>query len=348
MTRVEFKPVRVLIVDDSVFFRRLISESISSDPRFEVAGTARNGREAVEKVLELEPDVVTMDINMPVMDGLESLHAIMAQHPVPVVMLSSMAVEGAYVTVRALEEGAVDFLLKPQSWQNVSQVWKSELIQKLLVAYRAKLLVTGRTPSSPPVRRPVRDRGSTLRRKIVAIGSSTGGPGALREVLTRLPADFPCAILVVQHMPPLFTRTLAERLNAVSALTVKEAAAGDLLKPGTAYIAPGDYHMVVNHSGTIILNQDPPIGSLRPAVDVLFDSVAKHYGAGVVAAVLTGMGSDGKRGAQRIKEEGGVVLAQSEKTCVVYGMPRAVVEAGLADEIVPLPKMAEEIQRYCQ
>ncbi|NLY55801.1 MAG: chemotaxis response regulator protein-glutamate methylesterase [Firmicutes bacterium] len=342
MTGVEIKPIRVLVVDDSAFFRRIISEIIESDDRFVVVDTARNGQEAVEKTELLKPDIITLDINMPVMDGLEALHAIMTTQPTPVIILSSLAVEGAYVTVRALEEGAVDFLLKPQSWATISQEWKRELLQKILVGYRAKLIGPAGQVKKTPITRTQLEKGSS-RRRIVAIGSSTGGPRALREVITRLPATFPAAILVVQHMPPLFTRTLAERLDSAAAVTVKEAESGESIRPGTVYIAPGDYHMVVGKSGSIVLNQDPPIGTLRPAVDVLFASVAEHYGAEVVAAVLTGMGSDGRRGAKLIKEKGGVVLAQSEETCVVYGMPRAVVEAGLADAVLPLDHIADEI-----
>ncbi len=339
----EIKPIRVLVVDDSAFFRRIISEIIDSDDRFEVVDTARNGQEAVEKAAQLQPDLITLDINMPVMDGLEALRAIMASQPTPVIILSSLAVEGAYVTVRALEEGAVDFMLKPQSWATIGQEWKQELLQKILVGFRAKLIggTTSQLKKSTHERTRLTKR--TDQRKIVAIGCSTGGPRALREVIMRFPATFPAAILVVQHMPPLFTRTLAERLDSTSAVRVKEAESGDPIRPGTVYIAPGDYHMVVSKSGSIVLNQDPPLGTLRPAVDVLFASVAEQYGQEVVAAVLTGMGSDGRRGAKMIKERGGVVLAQSEETCVVYGMPRAVVEAGLADDVLPLDLIADEI-----
>ena len=345
----EFRQIKVLVVDDSAFFRRIISEIIASDERCLVVGTARNGREALEKVAELKPDVVTMDVNMPVIDGIEALHELMATNPLPVLILSSVAVEGAYVTIRALEEGAVDFLLKPTNWATIQQEWKNELIQKLLLAYRAKLVV-GKKPRKTPKVKAVQPRerlAQPTSKKIVAIGSSTGGPRALKEVCSKFPADFPCSILVVQHMPPLFTRTLAERLNSSSAVEVKEAEDGDLLKPGTVYIAPGDYHMVVSKTGSILLNQDPPIGTLRPAVDILFDSLAEHYGPDVVAAVLTGMGSDGRRGAKSIKENGGTVLAQSEQTCVIYGMPRAIVEAGYADAIVPLDEIAPEIIKLC-
>lgn len=352
MKQVDFTPIKVLIVDDSAFFRRIISEVVSSDERFAVAGTARNGREALDKIQELEPDIVTMDVNMPVMDGLEALHQVMSTHPLPVLILSSVAVEGAYVTIRALEEGAVDFMLKPSSWVNVGQEWRNELIQKLLVANRARLVlrrsVQGGADNDSSGVKQIFHSAVPTRGRIVVIGSSTGGPGALKEVITKLPADFPCGVLIVQHMPPLFTKTLAERLNMASAIEVKEAEAGDLVRPGMVYIAPGDYHMTVNKTGSIILNQDPPIGTLRPAVDVLFQSAAVSYGPAVVAAVLTGMGSDGKRGAKSIKAAGGRVLAQSEQSCVVYGMPRAVVDAGLADAVVPLGEMADELVRTCR
>ncbi|HHW13652.1 MAG TPA: chemotaxis response regulator protein-glutamate methylesterase [Firmicutes bacterium] len=336
-------PLRVLVVDDSAFFRRLIGEVLSRDPGLRVAGVARDGLDAVEKTKSLRPDVVTLDVNMPELNGLEALRRIMREAPTPVVMLSSLTTEGAEETIQALQEGAVDFLCKPALAQ-AGGAWQEELVAKVKVAARANL---GRpeTPGRPArlaKQAPAGGRRATGGR-IVAIGTSTGGPKALQEVIPRLPAGLPVGVLVVQHMPAGFTRTLAQRLDAASPLRVKEAEQGEAVQPGTVYIAPGDYHLRVNPRGELQLGQDPPIASLRPSVDALFESVAEVYGAGTVAAVLTGMGSDGTRGAGLIKRAGGWVVAEDQSTCVVYGMPRSVIEEGYADRVVPLPEIAGEL-----
>ncbi|MDI6872184.1 MAG: chemotaxis response regulator protein-glutamate methylesterase [Bacillota bacterium] len=336
-------PIRVLVVDDSAFFRRLIGEVLTKDPSLRVAGVARDGHDAVEKVKILRPDVVTLDVNMPELNGLEALRQIMRETPTPVVMLSSLTVEGAEETIQALQDGAVDFLCKPALTQ-VDGAWQQEVIAKVKVAARANLGRPGaaRVHGAGAAASGRRRAGGA---RIVAIGTSTGGPRALQEVIPRLPRDLPVGVLVVQHMPPGFTRTLAQRLDACSSLRVKEAEHGEPIRPGTVYLAPGAYHLRVGLRGEIALGQDPPIASLRPSVDALFESVAEVYGAGTVAAVLTGMGNDGTRGAGLIKRAGGWVVAEDQSTCVVYGMPRSVIEEGYADRVVPLGEVADELVR---
>ncbi len=396
-------PIKVLVVDDSAFMRRVITDILGQDPELKVIGVAHNGQEAVKRVEQLRPDVVTMDVEMPVLDGLGAVEQIMTKMPTPVVMLSNLTTEGAVTTIRALEFGAVDFVCKPAPHDNLESVRK-ELIAKIKIASQVNVALSNRArrkgaepvgfgadagvskspvkggsgeqaappattiieapgPGSyrgaPPADAPsaAGDRittagsgvaatgGRTTGQQVVAIGTSTGGPRALYEVVSRLPADLPAGVLIVQHMPAGFTHSLAERLNGISALEVREAASGDRIKPGKVFLAPGDFHMVVNGRGEIVLNQDPPVASLRPSVDVMFKSVAEVYGAGVLAVVLTGMGSDGAQGVAAIKAAGGRVIAEHQSTCVVYGMPRAVVDGGYADVVVPLLRVAEAITR---
>jgi two-component system chemotaxis response regulator CheB len=339
-------PLRVLVVDDSAFFRRIVGEALSKDPALRVAGVARDGRDAVEKTKALRPDLITLDVNMPELDGLGALRQIMREVPTPVVMLSSVTREGAEETLQALQEGAVDFLCKPALTQaQAGGSWQEELIAKVKVAARANLGRAGTASRSRQATATGSGRSRTVGARIVAIGTSTGGPKALQEVISHLPANLPVGVLVVQHMPPGFTRTLAQRLDATSPLRVKEAEDGEPVRPGTAYVAPGAYHLRVTPRGEVALGQDAPIASLRPSVDALFESVAEVYGAGTVAAVLTGMGSDGTRGARLIKRAGGWVVAEDQSTCVVYGMPRSVIEEGYADRVVPLGEVAEELAR---
>ncbi len=367
-------PIKVLVVDDSAFMRRIITDILNQDPELSVIGMAHNGQEAVKRVEQLRPDVVTMDVEMPVLDGLAAVEQIMAKAPTPVVMLSNLTTEGAVTTIKALELGAVDFICKPAPHDNLDSVRK-ELITKIKVASQVNMALGRRkrnrwrepgtsgaeTKVSPPptgieqrAEIPAADRrteapapvgGRVAGQQVVAIGTSTGGPRALHEVVSQLPADLPAGVLIVQHMPPGFTHSLAERLNLISALEVREAVSGDRIRPGKVFLAPGDFHMVVNGHGEIVLNQNPPVASLRPSVDVMFKSVAEVYGAGTLAVVLTGMGSDGAQGVAAIKAAGGRVIAEHQSTCVVYGMPRAVVDGGHADMVVPLPGVAEAIAR---
>ena len=343
--------IKVLIVDDSVFARTTISRNLGSDPSIEVVGYARDGVEAVEKVKALKPDVVTLDVVMPRMDGLTALGRIMSECPTPVVMLSALTGEQTKATILALEMGAADFLLKPTV---LSPAWRDgmamDLISKIKMA--ATISVSNLGPIARPNNQPTRknvERGSrsVAGGKVVVIGCSTGGPRALAELIPGIPKDLPAAILVVQHMPPGFTTSLAARLAQLSEVRVKEAEAGDRLNNGQVLLAPGGYHMVVSKRRVIELNQEPPVCGVRPSVDVTMESVAKVCGAGSLGVVLTGMGSDGTHGAESINKAGGKVAVEHESTCVVYGMPRSVVTAGGANSVVPLGVMADEIVRMC-
>lgn len=338
--------IRVLIVDDSAFMRFTIAKRLDDTPGVEVAGTARDGRHALELITQLNPDVVTMDVEMPHLNGLATLREIMANHPRPVIMLSSLTTDGARETIQALTLGAVDFIAKPSSKANIDSIM-DELVAKIRRASNARVRNTVTTTIAFKQKnslveqhkfRPLRSTD-----KILVIGSSTGGPRALNSLVPELPLDLDAALLIVQHMPPGFTRSLAERLDSLSPMAIKEAEPGDRLAPGLGLLAPGGNHMVVDQSGAIALNQNPPVHGVRPAIDVTLSSVVQQFGAATVGVILTGMGSDGTNGAALIKSAGGTVLVEDESTCVVWGMPRSVFEAGLADEVYPLHHMAEGI-----
>ena len=341
-------PVRVLVVDDSVVARKLLSDALASSAEVQVAGTASSGTVALAKIPQLNPDVITLDIEMPGMNGIETLAEIRKMYPrLPVIMFSTLTERGAAITLEALAKGASDYMTKPTNSASLAGAMeqvRSELTAKIVsLAGRGR---TGRVPAKPRSPAPRRSVGQRI--DILAIGISTGGPNALAEVIPRLPEDLPVPVVVVQHMPPLFTRMLAERLDARSELPVKEAEAGKMLSPGQVWIAPGNYHMTVVRKGTAVvlsLNQEPPENSCRPAVDVLFRSVAQVYGPNVLGVVMTGMGSDGARGAAHIWDAGGEILVQDEASSVVWGMPGAVVEAGKADKICPLAEISTEIVR---
>jgi two-component system chemotaxis response regulator CheB len=338
--------IRVLVVDDSAFMRRVISEAIAAEPDMEVAGLAINGLDALMKVEQLQPDVVTLDVEMPEMDGLTALRHLMSRYPRPVVMLSSLTQAGAVTTIRALTIGAVDFVGKPSGAISLDfHRVREELVQKVRTAAKARVRSHAEPqatrPAVPVVTRPV--GAATPFDRLVVIGSSTGGPRALGTVVPSLPSDGRTAYLIVQHMPAGFTHSLAERLDSVSALTVREAAAGDHLSAGTALVAPGDFHVRVTPRGGIQLDQDAKVHGVRPSVDVSLFSVAHNFGPRTVTAILTGMGSDGAAGADALRKAGGTVLAEDESTCVVWGMPRAVVEKAGADRVVPLDGMASAI-----
>jgi len=346
------RETRVLVVDDSAFMRYVISKELSADPTIKVVGMARDGVDAMQKIELLQPDVVTMDLEMPRMDGLTALERIMAEMPVPVILLSSLTQEGAAVTIRGLELGAVDFVPKPSAVEAsvAEEVWR-QLITKVKGAgaldrrrlgARLRVQATLRRVEQPPKPQPVQRAGARAER-VVVIGTSTGGPRALFEVVPRLPGELQAAVLLVQHMPPGFTRSLAARLNDVSRLSVREAAEGDLVQNGVALLAPGDYHMVVRRGGRVALERTPPVHGVRPAVDITMEAAASVYGPACVGVVLTGMGVDGTSGALAIRRAGGVVMAEDESTCVVYGMPRSVYEAGAASRVVRLEAMADAI-----
>jgi two-component system, chemotaxis family, protein-glutamate methylesterase/glutaminase len=345
--------IRVLVVDDSAFMRRVITEAIAAEPDMEVVGQAVNGLDALTKVEQLQPDVLTLDVEMPEMDGLTALRHLMARYPRPVVMLSSLTQAGAVTTIRALTIGAVDFVAKPSGAISLDfHRVREELVNKVRVAAKARI---GR-PALAPVAQPVAVAPKKLElparphvarsgfERLVVIGSSTGGPRALGTVVPELPADGRTAYLIVQHMPAGFTKSLAERLDASSPLHIREAATGDVLAADTALVAPGDFHLRVNASGLIELDQTGPrVHGVRPSVDVTLFSVAQHFGRRTLAAILTGMGSDGAAGAASVRDAGGLVMAEDESTCVVWGMPRAVVERGVADRVVPLDHIAPSI-----
>lgn len=341
------KKIRVLVVDDSVVFRSLVSRMVEQDPLLELVGTARNGADAVAKIPRFEPDLVTLDVEMPELDGLGALRVIAGRYPhIRVIMFSSLTARGAQVTVEALMAGASDYMTKPVGGPVSSDAFlqlandlsgKARALFPARVAGQRKRHAVVPTPMVPAFRPgPLKIR---LAPRVFVIGVSTGGPSALAEIVPQIPAGFPLPIAIVQHMPPHFTRMLADRLARVGSIPVVEAAEGMIAQPGTALIAPGDYHMRLVQEGAhlkVSLNQQPPENSCRPAVDVLFRSVADACQGAVMAAVLTGMGQDGLLGARQLKDLGATVLVQNRATSVVWGMPGAVAEAGVADEILPL------------
>jgi two-component system, chemotaxis family, protein-glutamate methylesterase/glutaminase len=342
-------PIRILVVDNSVVIRKVLSETLAEDRGLEVVGTASNGRLGLAKVAQLHPDLVTLDVEMPVMNGLETLAELRKLYPrLPVVMFSTLTEHGAGATLDALSLGASDYATKPSNGGNMAtavEAIRAELIPKI----KALCGQASVKPAFPAQRPPVAERRPANRRVgIVAIGSSTGGPNALAEVLPRLPRDFPVPIVMVQHMPPIFTRLLAERLSSHSAIPVHEGKAEDMIAAGQAWIAPGDFHMKLKRAASgwrLELNQDRRENSCRPAVDVLFRSVAEAYGSGTLGVVLTGMGSDGVIGAQLIRQRGGEVIVQDEASSVVWGMPGLVYAAGQADGVYPLAQLGQEITR---
>ena len=346
--------VRLLIIDDAVVIRRLLAGCFDADPDIEVVGTAADGQIGLAKIEQLNPDVVTLDMEMPVMNGLQTLEAIRrTNRKLPVIMFSTLTERGAIATLDALARGASDYVTKPANMGSVGaaiQRVRDELIPKI----RA---LCGRTsPKSLPPARPVVRAvagvprlGSNPPAGVLALGVSTGGPNALAALLPALTRDFPLPVVIVQHMPPLFTRMLAERIESVSGLKAREGVAGALLRPGEVWVAPGGLHMEVEPFGggaRLAIHDGPPENSCRPAVDVLFRSVARTYGSSALAVILTGMGHDGLNGCQHIREAGGRVFVQDEASSVVWGMPGAVALAGLAERILPLDGLATEINRF--
>jgi two-component system chemotaxis response regulator CheB len=339
-------PIRVLLVDDSVFLRQTLTKRLGADPDIVIVGDAVDGLDALSKIPVLKPHVVVLDIEMPRMDGLTALQRIMAECPTPVVMLSAHTQRGARITIQALLRGAVDFVPKPAAGIHIKNT-----VEELM----AKIKIAASTPPSSPSISPLAGGAAPTKVKsrpfrpgdpVIVIGSSTGGPRALQQVLSGLPADLPAAMVVVQHMPPAFVRPLVQRLNEGAPLVVQEAASGKHLACGLALVAPGDYHVQFGASGRVVLDQGPRRNHVRPAVDVTMESAAEHFKSSVIGVVLTGMGTDGTQGAGRIKAAGGKVIAEHESTCVVYGMPRSVAEAGWTDRIVPLPEVASTLMEW--
>ncbi|MGY1707729.1 chemotaxis response regulator protein-glutamate methylesterase [Geodermatophilus sp. SYSU D00697] len=348
-------PIRVMVVDDSVVVRKIVTDVLSGDPAIEVVGTAVNGRIAVQKLASLEPDLVTMDIEMPEMNGIEAVRAIRATRSrVPIIMFSTLTERGAAATLDALSSGANDYVTKPANVGSVAASMESvreQLIPKIK-ALTGRPVTPGpaRAAAPAPVRvaPPAPRQGAVKQPAVLVIGSSTGGPEALARLLPVLPASLPVPVLLVQHMPPVFTRQFAQRLDRLCALRVVEAVDGTPLAPGTVHLAPGDHHLTIRSTGRGLatrLDQGPPENFCRPAVDPLFRSAVDAYDGAVLGVVLTGMGSDGRLGAGRVREAGGSVVVQDQATSVVWGMPGAVASAGFADEVLPLDRIAEAITR---
>jgi two-component system chemotaxis response regulator CheB len=339
------RPVRVLVVDDSAFVRQALARMLGGSTELEVVGLAVDGQDAVDKVKALKPDVVTLDIQMPRMDGLEALEEIMAEAPTPVLLLSSQTREGGDVTLRGLELGALDFVDKSSVQGNMNLLDLAEELREKILAI-ARVHVTRRPRPAPPiVPAPALSIARKPRADVIVIATSTGGPPALQAIVPRLPKALPSAVIVVQHMPPGFTRSLAERLDARSGLRVREAEQ-DQVEPGSVLVAPAGIHMRVRRRGQLVkveLDEEPRSALHRPSADVLMASVARVYGSRALGVVLTGMGSDGVEGLRAIRTAGGRSLAESEETCVIYGMPKAAVEAGVVERSVPLHDMAEAI-----
>lgn len=345
--------VRVLIVDDSAFARRTITKILERDPRVEVVGTAWDGLEAIEKIPKLRPDVVTMDLNMPHMTGMEALDIIMREMPLPVIVVSSMNKEIIEETLEALEHGAVDFIVKPTELASdkLFQI-ETDLIDKVVtiasatskaITPRIKPIIPPSRPVPPPAHRPF----SSVKIDCVAIGVSTGGPTALYQIIPKLPEDFPAGIVIVQHMPPGFTKPLAERMDKNSNILVKEAEMGDSVVPGVALIAPGGSHLFLEHnkSHSVVAHIDPEPSDLIhiPSIDITFSDVADIYQNRSLGVILTGMGKDGVDGLQKIKEYGGGSIAEDESTCVVFGMPEVAIQRGIVDRVAPVYDIAEII-----
>jgi two-component system chemotaxis response regulator CheB len=342
--------VRVLVVDDSALMRKLIPKIIESDPLIEVVGTAMDGAFALKKIAELNPDVVTLDLEMPRMDGMETLRLIMRHAPLPVIMFSTHSKEGAYATFKALALGAIDFVAKPKeaSTGHLDAI-AAELIAKIKVAKRAAGKVKSPAVGEPSHPAKKNARVALPPHRIIAIGISTGGPNALQFVLSQIPADFTGSLVVVQHMPEGFTEMFARRLDECSALEVQEAKSGDLLLAGRALICQGNRHMMVRRmprGDMAVLSDSAPVNGHRPSVDVLFHSVAQEFGAMAVGVLMTGMGEDGAEGLGAIKAAGGVTIAQSEDTCVVAGMPRAAILKGYANHILPLDSIGQYLTAH--
>jgi two-component system chemotaxis response regulator CheB len=348
--------IRVMVVDDSALMRKMISGILMKDPELEVVSTAMDGLFALKKIPQSRPDVITLDLDMPRMDGLTALRVIVQEHHLPVVLVSSLTTSGGHLTFDGLALGAVDFVTKPKDAISVHlHEVADELIRKVKAAGHASVskirIHEVRKPSASPSAVIRRERGRESFRKIVAIGISTGGPNAISYFLPRLPADFPAPILIVQHMPEGFTGLFADRLNHICNIEVSEARDGDQLLPGAALIAPANRHLKVTkfgRGGIAVLSASPPVNGHRPSADVLFESVSQEYGADCIGVIMTGMGEDGARGLGTIKARGGHTLAQNEETCVVYGMPKAAREMGHVREVVSLDDVSSRLRALVQ
>lgn len=343
--------VRVLVVDDSALMRKLIPQMLEADQSIEVVGTAMDGNFCLKKIEELKPNVITLDLQMPGMNGIDTLKEIMRRNPLPVIVVSSHSTEGASITFKALGLGAFDFVTKPQDAGAHMADAARELIAKIKAAADCKVVRSGALLGMPA--RPEKiaaGKFAPLPSRTVAIGISTGGPQALEFLLAQQPPDFPGTILVVQHMPSGFTEMFARRLDELSALRVKEAQSGDVLEAGRVLICPGNRHMTVKRlamEDVVVLNEDAAVNGHRPSVDVLFDSLAQEFGRSGIAVLMTGMGDDGAQGLGAVKKAGGMTIAQSEESCVVFGMPKAAIERGYATRVVALDELSSTLQALC-
>lgn len=344
--------IKVLIVDDSAVVRKFLTDILSKDPSIDVVGVAPNPFVARDKIIKYNPDVITLDVEMPRMDGITFLEKLMSSYPMPVIIVSALTQKGTETAIRALEAGAVGVIAKPainlkKGLESISE----EIINKVKEVASARVFKRAKKAKFSKSVSPTKNikTKSLLKstHKVIAIGASTGGTEAIKEVLTKLPANSP-GIVVVQHMPPVFTKSFASRLNELCAVDVKEACEGDPVLPGTVLLAPGDYHMTLARSGAryyVRLNQEAPINHQRPAVDILFKSVATYAGGNAVGVILTGMGNDGARGLRDMKDEGAVTIVQDEKSSVVFGMPKEAIKLGCVDKVIPLESIAGSIMR---
>lgn len=350
------KNLKVLVVDDSAFMRRVIEDILKTDDNIKSIEFARNGRDCIQKAAKFRPDIITLDLEMPIMNGIQALDELMKMKPTPkVLMISSLTFNGGKSTIEALEHGALDFIAKPTGSIvnfNIESI-KKELLKKINNFYNCKhykSLDINKTikHDTKITQKPLKSDGKL--KYMVAIGTSTGGPRALQEVLPLLPEDIPAGILIVQHMPAGFTKSLADRLDGLSKISVKEAENGDIIKAGCAYIAPGDYHINIKRTNlgeySIITNQQPLVTGHRPSVNSMMTSVAESGFKDIIAVMMTGMGNDGSEGISKIKKIGGKTIAQNEETCIVYGMPKSAVNIGVIDSVVPLQEIAKEIIRF--
>ena len=361
------KPIRVMIVDDSAFMRKVLHGIISSDPQLQVCGEARDGRDALAQLEKLRPDVISMDINMPHMDGLEATEVIMSSNPHPVLIVSSESREGADVTLKALQLGAIDFVPKPSSGIDFDMTSvKDELCRKLKMAAKVRVVRTaarsvsnqksgssnangtsGQQPHAAGLPRPTADAGHRGAGKfpIVVVASSTGGPATLMKFVPEFPADFPGAIIVVQHMPGNFTAQFSKQLAEVSEIKVKEAEAGEIVVPSQLYVCPGSHHLRVSTTGRIVLDDGPRISGYKPCADLTLESAVAYCGANAVAVVLTGMGNDGSKGVQMVNAAGGHVIAQDESTAVIFGMPQEAIKTGAVHHVLPIDAIYAAIEK---
>lgn len=345
--------IKVLIVDDSAFIRKVITDILMRDEEIEIVGVARNGKEALEKIPQLKPDIITLDVEMPLMDGITALKTIVNNFDVSVIMLSCMTIEGADLTLYALEIGAFDFIHKPKNIFSIDGTYeRREIIQKVKTAYRFKNKKYSAAISltqlyGKKIDKLEKNTVDNSFNNLIAIGTSTGGPRALQEIIPKLPSNINSSIVVVQHMPAGFTKSLANRLNNISKITVKEGEDGEKLKRGHCYIAPGNYHMTVRRNSEkqlyLKLDQNPPVLGLRPTVDYMMESIAELKFKNTIGVILTGMGSDGAEGITQIKKENGFTIAQDEETCVVFGMPKSAIKLGSIDKVLPIYNIANEL-----